>query len=118
MAIIRGEIYFVELGPTRGREIDAKRRPAVVLSIDAINRKPLVVTVVPGTTRAPGKPVYLNEVRVQPTATNGLTNPTVFLCFQLKALDHSRFDQPAVGVLSANELKEIEDTVRFCLGLQ
>ena len=28
MLIQRGEVYFVELGPTRGREIDAKRRPA------------------------------------------------------------------------------------------
>ena len=48
MAIERGEIYFVNLNPVKGRE-QASRRPVLVLSIDAINRLPLVVTVVVGT---------------------------------------------------------------------
>jgi mRNA interferase MazF len=117
MAILRGELYFVELGPTRGREIDLKRRPAVVLSINDINRKPLVVTVVPGTSRDRGSQVYRHEVRVDPSATNGLTNSTVFQCFQMKALDHVRFDQPPIGVVSSVDLRNIEDTVKLCLGL-
>lgn len=48
MSIQRGEIYFVNLNPTQGRE-QAGQRPVLVLSIDAINRLPLVVTVVVGT---------------------------------------------------------------------
>jgi mRNA interferase MazF len=43
--IRRGEIYFVDLNPTKGRE-QAGRRPVLVLSVDAINKLPLVVTVV------------------------------------------------------------------------
>jgi mRNA interferase MazF len=43
----RGEIYFVDLHPVQGRE-QAVRRPVLVLSVDAINRLPLVVTVVVG----------------------------------------------------------------------
>ncbi len=50
MAIQRGEIYFVNLNPVKGRE-QAGQRPVLVLSIDAINRAPLVVTVVVGTKR-------------------------------------------------------------------
>ena len=46
--ILRGEIYFVDLNPTKGRE-QAGQRPVLVLSIDAINKLPLVVTVVVGT---------------------------------------------------------------------
>ncbi len=47
MAIERGEIYFVNLNPVQGHE-QAGQRPVLVLSIDAINRLPLVVTVVGG----------------------------------------------------------------------
>jgi len=45
MTIHRGEIYFVNLNPVKGRE-QAGPRPVLVLSIDAINELPLVVTVV------------------------------------------------------------------------
>src|SRR4051812_23735697 len=48
MAIRRGEVYFVNFNPAQGRE-QAGPRPVLVLSIDAINRLPLVVTVVIGT---------------------------------------------------------------------
>ena len=46
--IQRGEIYFVDLNPVQGRE-QAGRRPVLILSIDLINKLPLVVTVVVGT---------------------------------------------------------------------
>ena len=49
--ISRGSIYFVNLDPTLGRE-QAGRRPVLVVSVDAINRQPLVVTVVVGTDAA------------------------------------------------------------------
>ena len=48
MAIHRGEIYFVNLNPVEGRE-QAGQRLVLVLSIDAINKLSLVVTVVVGT---------------------------------------------------------------------
>ena len=40
MAIHRGEIYFVDLNPVKGRE-QAGQRPVLVLSVDEINRLPL-----------------------------------------------------------------------------
>lgn len=48
MPIQRGDIDFVNLNPVQGRE-QAGQRPVLVLSIDTINRLPLVVTVVVGT---------------------------------------------------------------------
>jgi PemK-like, MazF-like toxin of type II toxin-antitoxin system len=47
MTIQRGEMYFVNVNPVQGRE-QAEQRPVLVLSIDAINRLPLVATVVVG----------------------------------------------------------------------
>ena len=46
--IKRGHIYFVNLNPTHGRE-QTGYRPVLAVSSDAINRQPLVVTVVVGT---------------------------------------------------------------------
>ena len=48
MTVRRGEVYFVDLNPTAGRE-QAGRRPVVVVSNDTLNARPLVVAVVPGT---------------------------------------------------------------------
>jgi len=89
----------------------------LVLSINSINTKPLVVTVVPGGTRSPDKPRYVTEVEVQPSQENGLPQPTIFQCIQIKALDHGRFDTAAVGTIAANDLQRVEQTVKLCLGL-
>jgi len=51
MPVERGEIYFVFLDPAFGREMGGyKTRPVVVFSVNDINKQPLAVTVVPGTT--------------------------------------------------------------------
>lgn len=110
----RGEIYFVDLDPVIGRE-QSGRRPALVLSIDDINRKPLVVTIVPGTDGA-NVPDYPTTVRV-PATECGLPRETVFLCFQVRAVDHSRFPPSPAGILSPAWLGNVEATVRYCLGL-
>ena len=65
MPIQRGEIYFVNLNPVQGRE-QAGNRPVLVLSIDSINRLPLVVTVVVGTKGENISRDYPTNVRVAP----------------------------------------------------
>ncbi len=116
MTIFRSEIYFVNLNPTSGRE-QSGTRPVLILSIDDINRLPLVVTVVVGTKGVNIMRNYPTNVRVSP-AESGLSIETVFLCFQLRSLDSARFlDQPA-GKLSPEKMEEIESAVRYCLGLQ
>ncbi len=115
MAIHRGEIYFVNLNPVKGRE-QAGLRPVLVLSIDKINQQPLVVTVVVGTKGENVSRDYPTNVRVSPQES-GLPIETVFLCFQIRSLDPNRFpDQPA-GKVTNEVLAKIEATVRYCLGL-
>lgn len=115
MPIQRGEIYFVSLDPVEGRE-QAGRRPVLVLSADAINRLPLVVTVVVGTKGENIARDYPTNVRVS-TAESGLPIETVFLCFQLRSLDPGRFVGQPVGKVSGTVLERIETAVRHCLGL-
>ena len=115
MLIQRGDIYFVNLNPVQGRE-QAGSRPVLVLSIDSINKLPLVVTVVVGTKGENVSRDYPTNVRVSP-AESGLSIETVFLCFQVRSLDSNRFPDSKAGAVSGATLIRIEDAVRYCLGL-
>lgn len=115
MPVKRGEIYFVDLNPVKGRE-QSGTRPVLVLSIDAINSLPLVATVVIGTKGAHVARDYPSNVRVPPDHS-GLPLETVFLCFQIRSLDLHRFQNQADGVLSDAYLARVEHAVRYCLGL-
>jgi len=113
--IQRGEIYFVDLSPVQGRE-QAGQRPVLVLSIDDINRLPLVITIVVGTKGANVPRDYPTNVRVA-AADSGLPMETVFLCFQIRSLDARRFPAAPAGKVTGRVLEQIEDAVRYCLGL-
>ena len=115
MPIGRGEIYFVNLNPVQGRE-QAGQRPVLVLSIDTINRLPLVITVVVGTKGENIARDYPTNVRVS-AAESGLPMETIFLCFQIRSLDPKRFSNNPAGKVTGPTLKKVEDAVRYCLGL-
>ena len=115
MLIERGQVFFVSLDPTVGREIGGnKTRPVVVLSINDLNVKPLVVTVVPGTSTRLN---FRNCVAVSSSFSNGLKRDTFFMCHQVRAIDHQRFTRSAVGRLSGEDMRRIEEAVKFSLGL-
>jgi mRNA interferase MazF len=115
MSIERGEIYFVDLNPVKGREQSGKR-PVLVLSINAINRLPLVVTIIVGTKSENILRDYPTNVRIS-AAESGLPMETVFLCFQVRSLDANRFPAVPAGKVSPGALVKIENAVRYCLGL-
>jgi mRNA interferase MazF len=115
VTIQRGDIFFIDLNPVQGHE-QAGQRPVLVLSIDAINRLPLVVTVVVGTKGANVARDYPTNVRVSP-ADSGLSIETVFLGFQLRSVDARRFPDAPAGQLHGRTLAQVEQAVRYCLGL-
>jgi mRNA interferase MazF len=121
MRISRGQIYFVNLRLTPGRE-QAGRRPVLVVSSDAINQQPLVVTVVVGADAAHVPRDYPTNVRVTARET-GLAKDTVFLCFQLRSLDPARFFDPQTGMprlagaLPSARLADLDEALRLVLAL-
>src|SRR5688500_8617735 len=115
MTLLRGDIYFVNLNPVTGRE-QSGQRPVLILSTNTINRLPLVVTVVVGTKGENVTRDYPTNVRVAPK-DSGLAYESIFLCFQIRSLDPSRFPSQRAGSLSPSTLEEIETAVRYCLGL-
>jgi len=97
-------------------------RPVLVVSADAINRQPLVVTVVAGTEAANIPRDYPTNVRVT-ARESGLSKDTVFLCFQLRALDPERFRDPRTGLIAAigqlppARMAEVDAALRAVLSL-
>ncbi len=112
---MRGEIYFVDLSPVQGRE-QAGRRPVLVISRDEINQQPLVVTVVIGTKGENLRRDFPTNVRV-PADVSGLPMETVFLCFQVRSLDQTRFSLRHAGELPPEWMEKIDAAVRYSLNL-
>ena len=114
-AVKRGRIYWADLNPTRGRE-QAGRRPVLVVSDDAINGQPLVVSVVVGTDAANVPKDYPVNVRVK-AKDAGLPSDTVFLCFQLRSMDHSRLADQA-GAMPPEKMAAVDRALKLVLGLR
>jgi mRNA interferase MazF len=101
--IRRGDIWWVDFEPTQGAEI-RKRRPAVVITADALNRARRTVVVVPlSTGPEPHPPVVV--------ATPSAGERSVAVCDQLRAVDKRRLARNA-GLISGSDLSAIEEGIR------
>jgi len=118
----RGEIYRADLRGTRGREQRGRQRPVLIVSADAVNAQPLVLTVVVGTDAANVTHRYSSNVFVS-ARDSGLALDTVFLCFQIRSLDESRLERDAAGnlvpagVVPPDKMAEVDDALRLVLAL-
>jgi mRNA-degrading endonuclease toxin of MazEF toxin-antitoxin module len=102
----RGEAYLVSLG--------TKRRPAVILSVEALNRHALDVCVV-GFTSAEHASF---SIRVPIRAGDGGVSSDCWAkCDQVTTLEKILLRYPALGRLSDGAFQKIQDQVRICLGL-
>lgn len=108
----RGEIWFADLDPTRGRE-QAGRRPVLVASVEAFNSsKAELVVVVPVTSTLRGIPWH---VVVNP-AEGGLKNPSAVMCEAVRSISKSRLVK-RLGSVSRDALSQVEDRLRILLQL-
>lgn len=104
----RGEVWWVDLDPARGGEIQ-ERRPAVVLTADTLNRARRTVVVVPlSTGPLPRPPIVV----ATPSAGAG----SVAVCDQVRAVDKSRLTGRA-GQLTGADLRAVEAGMRAVLEL-
>lgn len=101
-----GDIHWVELPAANGRE-QRGRRPAVVLQDDSYGGELPVVLVAPLTnSRATIR--FAGTTLIHPTLENGLTQESVVLMFQLRAIDRRRI-QERIGAVSEEVLKAMFD---------
>ncbi|MCM0594156.1 MAG: type II toxin-antitoxin system PemK/MazF family toxin [Gloeotrichia echinulata IR180] len=91
----RGEIYFANLSPSVGSEMD-KRRPVLIVSNDANNNAATTVTILPLTSNV--SRVYPFEVLLNPE-DSGLSKPSKIQAQQIRTISKQRILGDAVGNL-------------------
>ncbi len=104
----RGEVWWVNFGPSIGGEIQ-KQRPAVIISNDASNKYINRLQVVPLSTQV--SHLYPSEAQV---TLNG--KPNKAMADQLMTVSKLRLTNMA-GRLSSSDLKKVERVVTMQLGL-
>ncbi len=108
----RGEIWFLNLDPTQGRE-QAGSRPALVISVDAFDQGPAELAVVlPVTSVAKGIPFH---VPVSPPE-GGVRQPSFIKCEDVRSVSRSRLRE-RWGTVAPQTLAAVEDRLRIRMGL-
>lgn len=111
--IWRGEIHDVDLGVPVGRE-PAFKRPGVVVSSDLLNNGPGdLVALVPVTTNGYG---LRSHIELEPGEGSGLERTSHARCDQVRVISTRRLVR-CRGTVSAQELRAIEQALRFVLDL-
>ena len=104
----RGDIYWVDLDPTKGAEIK-KLRPCVIVSATPINKARHTVIVIPLSTSAKARPPIVIAVQC-------LGKTVTAVCDQIRTVDKSRLTKPA-GQLNLEDLETLENSLRQILAL-
>jgi mRNA interferase MazF len=99
-----GDIYWVEFPSTNGHE-QAGRRPAIILQEESMGGGLPVAFAIPLTSSLKALR-FSGTVRIDPSSENRLTQPSVALVFQLRAVDRRRFGE-LVGTISQEHLAAI-----------
>jgi mRNA interferase MazF len=111
---MRGEIWLVDLNPSRGSE-QSGIRPAVVVQRSNLDRFTTTTIIIPLTTN-------LRRLNVPgcvkiPIGEAGLTQDSVALCYQIAVIDRQRLIRK-LGNLSPERLGEISRAMKHTLQLE
>ncbi len=106
----RGQIWLVDLNPTRGHEQTGKR-PCLVVSVDLFNQGASGLAVVlPITSKNKGIPFH---VEVNPPE-GGLTQRSYIKCEDVRSISIERLSD-LWGVISSTTMMIVEDRLRILL---
>ena len=100
----RGDIWDINLDPTRGQEIQ-KTRPAIVISSDAVGKLRLKL-IVPVTDWKVAFVDNIWHVQLRPSSTNGLTKDSAADALQTRSVSYDRFVRHR-GRVTQVEMEEI-----------
>ena len=115
--VTRGDVFWTDLRPRSGAK-QSGRRPAVVVSHDAMNRVEewrsmlMVPLSTSGRQAARGRTAIL-----VPRGAAGLTRESVALCHQVTTVDRSKL-MKRIGTLPAEVLRQIDTGLRYAMALE
>lgn len=104
----RGKIYWIDLNPTQGSEIN-KLRLCVLVGATPINRARHTVVIVPLSTSAKARPPITISVSC-------LNKQVTAVCDQIRTVDKSRIKNQA-WTLSEKDMNALDDGLRQILCL-
>lgn len=112
----RWGIFQARLDPAEGSE-QAGMRPVLVISHEVFNQVMPVVTVLPLTTRKPGRKIYSNEVLL-PKDIARLSKDSIILVHQIRTISKHRLTEK-YGTLTEKELRNsVKQALLFHLSLE
>jgi len=113
----RGEIWLVELPPPiggQGHEQTGNRPAVIVISNDSPETNPMTI-IVPFTSQEAAER-FPYVLKVQASQNNGLSDASILLVFQVRAISRSRL-QKRIGRLEDHYLRDLNQQLRNLLDL-
>ena len=111
----RGEIWRIELDPTRGDEMQ-KTRPAVIVSDDQVGVLALKI-ILPITDWKEHYAEVGWMVKLEPNQENGLSKASAVDAFQIRSVSQSRFVRN-LGKVSEADFLAIKHAIAFVFDLE
>ena len=112
----RGDVLRIELPPVEAGREQIGRRPAIAVQSDASGVSLPTLMIIPLTSQLSALR-FAYPLRIEPSALNGLTAPSVLLIFQLRAIDQRRI-LGTLGKLEQEYLDQLESEMKRLLGLR
>lgn len=108
----RGEVWMVDLDPVRGHE-QAGRRPALVVSVDALNQSAAELAIV--------LPVTSRDKRIRShvrmaAGEGGLRTTSYVKCEDIRSISTGRMDR-RLGTATTPTMDAVDDRLRILLDL-
>ena len=113
MLIKRGDLFWVNLNPTRGSE-QSGRRPVLVIQNDIGNEAAPTTIVAPLTTKRFSRG-YPTNVEL-PRGVSGLKFDSTVLLSQIRTIDKTRLEKK-IGPLPETYMEKIGQAIKISLGL-
>lgn len=112
--MVRGEVWWTDLGAARGSE-PARRRPVVVVQADAFNRSKIGTVMVAAITSNLGRSEAPGNVRLNKGAAN-LPRPSVVNVAHVMTVNRDELRE-RVGALAPAKMREVDAGLRLALEL-
>jgi mRNA-degrading endonuclease toxin of MazEF toxin-antitoxin module len=107
--MIKGEVWWAEMGPTAGHEQSGKRPVIVYRKVENL------VVSVPLTSQMERLSIDYTMM-IYPDKSNNLPRSSLSLAFQIKSLDISHFISK-IGMLSVDDINGLDRTLKDMLAL-
>lgn len=108
----QGEIYWVKLNPTIGREQGGKR-PCVIISGNSMNIKTELLIICPISSQVK---FYPGSILIEKSNINNLKSDSEVLIFQIKTISKDRVSKK-IGKITDDQLNQVFqgliDTLRY-----